>query len=75
MSVIDQMEPQPSSAVGCSIKITSDYLSAEHSSALQSLLSKYKHLFAEHEQQLGCTPVIKHAIETEALPVKQPLRP
>ena len=72
--VMDQVETQPSPAVGCSIKITSDYLSAEQSCALQALLSKYKHLFAEHEQQLGRTSVIKHAIETQALPIKQPLR-
>ena len=72
--VIDQVEPQPSAAVGCNIKINSDYLSAEQSCALQALLSKYKHLFAEHEQQLGRTSVIKHGIETQALPIKQPLR-
>ena len=41
---------------------------------MNNLLSKYRHLFAEDNKYIQCTPVVEHEIVTKGRPIRQPSR-
>ena len=49
-----------------------EHLSLIYQQQLRALFQEYEDIFSQGEDDLGCTPLLQHTIETEGSPLRQP---
>ena len=50
-----------------------EHLSQLQQQQLNDLFKEFSDVFSQGEDNLGCTPLLKHTIETQGPPLRQPL--
>ena len=51
-----------------------EHLSSAQQQQLKALLQEFSDIVSQGEDDLGCTPLLQHTIETEGPPLRQPYR-
>ena len=51
------------------------HLSPTQQQQLKALFQEFSDIISQGEDDLGCTPLLQHTIETEGTPLRQPYRP
>ena len=66
--------PPPTASQPCRPPPIPTHLSSTQQQQLKDLFQEFSDIVSQGEDDLGCTPLLKHTIETDGPPLSQPYR-
>ena len=73
VALADSPPPPPASSLNHQPPVP-EHLSSAQQQQLKSLFQEFSDIISQGEDDLGCTPLLQHTIETEGPPLRQPYR-
>ena len=73
VTLADSPPPPPAASQSCQPPVP-EHLSPAQQQQLKALFHEFSDIISQREDDLGCTPLLQHTIDTEGPPLRQPNR-
>ena len=73
VALADSPLPPPATSQNCQLPVP-EHLSPAQQQQLKALFHEFSDIINQEEDDLGCTPLLQHTIDTEGPPLRQPYR-